>query len=345
MYDIHPRFPMLIVSMIVGAIFLLAVYLFRKNKEIFIALCWFLVFLLPIINIIPIQSASLMADRYAYFSLMGFALCLATVISRGNSRVVAVVTAVVLVSYGIIDFKRNATWKDEVSLFSAMTQDTPGKFIGFRNLAMHYYRKGDITPALANLEAADGKPDITVNYLVGDAYVFWKEHLLDQAEKNLLRAETLAGGANSELNLLLMLICEEKGDPVAAGQYRDKLRVVVGDIGKTIENRTIDLCRFGEKYIVKRQFTRAEIYLWQALRLNPQFVPALIDMGNLRSEQGNSVGAIQYFSKAIALEPLNASAHYNLAILYKMQGRTAEAQEEMVRFRAAEAVSRQKGSL
>ena len=66
-------------------------------------------------------------------------------------------------------------------------------------------------------------------------------------------------------------------------------------------------------------------------------------MGSLRAEQGNFEKAIQFFSKALAIDPLNATAHFNLSTLYKMQGRFAEAQVEMVKFRDAESVAKQKG--
>jgi tetratricopeptide (TPR) repeat protein len=344
MYDIHPRLPIIIVCIVIGVLLIAAVYLFRKHGEISISLCWFLLFLLPVINIIPINSTSLMADRYAYFSLMGFALCLATVICKGNGRIVTAGLAILLVFYSIIDIKRNPIWKDEVSLFTAMTQDAPRKFIGFRNLGLYYYRNGDIARAVYNLEAADSKPDCTVNYLMGDVFIFWKENMLDKAEKTLIRLQALDPG-NPEPYLLLAMISEQKGDPVAAKQFRDELQGLVGDIGKVLEDRTVELSSLGEKLIAKRQYVSAEIYLWQALKINPGYIPALIDMGSLKAEQGDFADAIRYLEKALAIDPSNAPAHYNLSMVYKMQGRFAEAQQEMIRFGKAEAVSRQGGDV
>jgi tetratricopeptide (TPR) repeat protein len=342
MYDIRPHLAILIVCIVVGVLLLAAVYFFRKRDEIFTSLCWFLLFLFPVINIIPLNSTSLMADRYAYFSLMGFALGMAALICKEDGRIVVTVTVMLLAFYSIIDIKRNSIWKNEVSLFTEMTMDTPGKLIGFRNLGLYYYRNGDIARAAFNLEAADSKPDCTVKYLMGDAFIFWKENLLDKAERTLLRIQSMDQG-NPEPYLLLALISEQKGDPVAAKQYREKLQGLVGDISKVLEDRTVELCSLGEKYIAKRQYVNAEIYLWQALKINPGYIPALIDMGSLKAEEGDLVRAAQYLSKALTLDPMNASVHYNLATVYRMQGRFADAQQEMIKFREAEDASRKRG--
>jgi tetratricopeptide (TPR) repeat protein len=341
MYDIRPHLAILIVCIVVGVLLLAAIYLSRKHDEIFFSLCWFLLFLLPVINVIPLNSTSLMADRYAYFSLMGFALFLAALICRDKGRMVIAVTGVLIAIYVFIDFKRNSIWTNEVSLFTAMTQDAPKKCIGFRNLGLYYYRNGDINRVAYYLETADSKSDCTANYLMGDAFIFWKENLLDKAENTLLRIQSLDQG-NPEPYLLLALISEQKGDQVAAKQYRDKLQALVGDIGKVLEDRTVELCRLGEKYFSKRQYVNAEIYLWQALKINPRYIPALIDMGSLKAEQGDFANASHYLEKVLAIDPSNASAHYNLAMVYKMQGRFSDAEQEMSRYRETEAVSRQK---
>ena len=342
-YDIHPRLPLLILCMVGAALLPAAIYLLRRRRLPFFSLCWFLLFLLPVINIIPLNSTSLVADRYGYFSLMGFAFCLAAVICRVKGRMVTIVTALLLLFYGVMDFKRNEIWRDEATLFTAMTEEAPKKCIGFRNLGLYYYRKGDIARAVYNLEAADTKADNSANYLIGDAYIFWKEKMPDKAEKSLLRALDAAPG-NPELYLLLTMLYEQKGDSVRAGRYGDLLKGMVGDIDKVLKERSVELCRLGETYITKRQYMNAEIYLWQALQINSGYVPALIDMGSLRAETGEFADAFRYLTRALLLEPLNPSAHSNLLQLFRMQGKGAEAEAEAIRFREARAVSVNKGA-
>jgi tetratricopeptide (TPR) repeat protein len=319
-----------------------AIYYFRKYDEILFSAFWALLFLLPVINIIPLHTTTVLADRYAYFSLMGFALFLATVICKLRGRAMTVCVVILCAVYAGIASRHNSFWNNDIDFFTRMTEDAPERFVGFKNLGLAYYRKGEIARAVQSLEEADSKADISVKYLIGDAYIFWKENRLDKAGKSLLRVAEV-DPSNPEPYLLLMQINEQKGDIGAAQVYRSKLQSLAGGIEEIITNRTFELCRTGETYMSKRQYVDAELYLWQALQFNPEFIPALIDMGSLRSEQGDIVGAVRYLNKAATLEPLNASVHYNLALVYKMQGKIAEARKEMIRFRDAETASKQKG--
>ena len=316
------------------------IIVFRKKVELLFSACWFLLFLLPVLNIIPLHATSLMADRYAYFSLMGFSLFLAALICKMDGRVVTAGFAILCVIYSVIDVKRNTIWRDEVSFFTGMTQDAPENFVGFKNLGTWYYRKREIAPALRYLEVADSKPDIPYKFLTGDAYIFWKENMPDQAEKALLRALDLEPG-NPEPYLILMMIHEQQGEASLARTYRGKAKELVHNIDEVLVARTVELCRTGETYVSRRLYADAEVYIWQALRINPGYVPALIDMGRLGAETGNYAKAIQFLNRALVLEPMNAPAHYNLSMVYRMQGRSAEAQAEMIRFEEAEAIARQ----
>ncbi|HZV80806.1 MAG TPA: tetratricopeptide repeat protein, partial [Geobacteraceae bacterium] len=344
LYSINPTTTSGIICLAILGILAAAIYYFRAPNEILFSAFWVLLFLLPVINIIPLHTTTVMADRYAYFSLMGFSLLLATLICTLSERHMMAGAAVLCAAYAFVDFRHNGFWKNEVIFFTRMTQDAPERFEGYKNLGLYHYKNGDIDRAILNLEAADAKPGIPVKFLIGDAYIFWKENRLEQAEKTLLRVVDL-NPSNPEPYLLLMMIYEQRGDESAAQLYRNKLRNLVDGIDEIMTNRTIELCRAGETYLSKRQYTDAEVYLWQALRINPAFIPALIDMGSLKSERGDLAGAITYLTKAIALEPSNRSAHYNLAMVYRMQGRSAEAQQELARFTEMEAgVQQKKGS-
>jgi tetratricopeptide (TPR) repeat protein len=332
LYDVRFSPLMGILSLVVIIILTIVIYRFRKHDEVLFASSWFFLFLLPVINIIPLHTTTVMADRYAYFSLMGAALFLAAIICIWDNRAATVGVAALCLVYSLIAIGNTSAWKNELEFFTRMTLDAPGRFCGFKNLGMVYYRKGEIGRAMQNLEAGDSKPDITIKYLLGDAYIFWKENMPDKAEKALLRVLELEPG-NLEPYLVLMMIHEQKGNSALAQTYRDKIKVLGHSVEQILIDRTVELCRTGETCMSKRQYIDAEVYFWQALRINPVYIPALIDMGNLRAEQGDFAGAVQYFNKALVLEPSNVSVHYNLATVYQMQGRFADSRQEMNRFK------------
>jgi tetratricopeptide (TPR) repeat protein len=147
---------------------------------------------------------------------------------------------------------------------------------------------------------------------------------------------------NPEPYLILMLISEQNGNPPLAQSYRDKLTNMGHNIHKILADRTVELCRAGETYLARRQYIDAEIFFWQALAINSNYIPALIDMGSLNAEREDFASAIQYFNKALTIDPHNAAAHFNLATMYKMQGRFADAQDEMAKFSEAEKTQQKK---
>jgi tetratricopeptide (TPR) repeat protein len=310
-----------------------AVYYLRKQDEIIFGATWTLLFLLPVINIIPLHTVTVLADRYAYFSLMGCAILLSSAICRLNGRALSITLSSLCLLYGVIGVRNTAAWKNDLTFFSRMTVDAPDSFVGFKNLGMELYRLGEIERALRALETGDSKTDIPVKYLIGNAYIFWKENRLDSAEKSLLRVVSV-NTSSPEPYLMLKMISQQKGDHASARMYRDTLQNMVGSIDDMVTQRTFELCRTGETYLSKGQIVDAEMYLWQALRTNPAYVPALIDMGSLRAGQGRPSEAVSYFNRVLDLEPDNASAHYNLALAYEMLGKPVEAMQEMKKSRA-----------
>ena len=52
------------------------------------------------------------------------------------------------------------------------------------------------------------------------------------------------------------------------------------------------------------------------------------------------IGLVQ---KALAIDPLNAPAHYNLSTVYTLQGKLSDAQQEINRFNEAEAAKNKGG--
>ena len=69
-------------GLVVLGLGLLALWQWRKNRStIAVGILWFLVALIPFNNLFP-RFAGVMADRYLYLSLMGFALALAGVAAR-----------------------------------------------------------------------------------------------------------------------------------------------------------------------------------------------------------------------------------------------------------------------
>ncbi len=285
LYDALPNLLLSMVCLFVLAGLVTAVRLFRKNDEILFSAAWLFLFLLPVINIIPLDSASLMADRYAYFSLMGFALFLASVVCKLNGRALAVCVGTICIVYSLIDFGRGGIWENEIVFFTRMTTDAPEKFDGFQNLGMLHYKNGDIARAVPFLAAALTKPDISAQFLIGSASVFWKENMRYETEKSLLRAISL-GPTNPEPYLMLIKLYEQSGSNRQAALYREKGERLFRGMDTRMAQRAVALCREGDGYLAQKLYVPAENVFWQALQINPEYAPALAGMGRVKDESG-----------------------------------------------------------
>lgn len=341
LYDINTNMVYASLSLLGFFILLFTGYYFRKQGEIVLSITLFLLFLLPVINIILFPSASLMADRYAYFPLMGFALALAFLITKVRKEAAIAIVLIICSAYAVVDIRRNNYWKDDHAFYSQMIKDSPEMALGYYDLGVYYFRNGDLANAEKYLTIANTKKDITERLLGANAGIFWQIDKIDIAEKLLLRQLELEP-SNPQPYIMLKMIYLKQGNKALAESYGAKASALFPGIEAAMEQRVMGLCRRAEKFIAMRSFERGEKLLKEAIIINPDFVPALFDLGGLSAEKGDLVKAVNYFTRVTSLEPLNASAHYNLSRVYQMQGRATEAAQELKKGKEAEELSKQK---
>jgi tetratricopeptide (TPR) repeat protein len=332
-YDVQPGPAALYTLVFLGLLGTL--YAFRKRIELAGAALWFLLFLVPVCGILPL-GAALMADRYAYFSLMGFSLAAGYLVCLLPKKGWAAVVVVICLGYAAVDLKRTAIWNNLLSLYTQMTLDAPQRSIGFTNVGMYYYERGDLVQAEKWLKESTTKKGIVIRdalqYL---SATYWELEQYDQALA-ILNRMMQAEPENPQPYIMASKIYQAKGDAANAKLYRDKVLAKYPQLEQMMQGRLVTLCQEGEKLAGERKFAEAERKFKEALMMNPDFVPALIDMGGLQAEQGNPAKALQHFLKAQRLEPGNAAIYNNMALVYQMLGKPAEAQAAMQKFQEAE---------
>lgn len=341
LYDISTNIIYAALSLAGIALLVFIAYHFRKQGEIVLSISWFLLFLLPVINIIHLQSASLMADRNAYIPLMGFALALAFIITKIRKEAAVAIVLILCTAYALVDITRNNYWKDDHAFYSQMIKDAPEMALGYHDLGIYYFKKGDMVSAEKYLSIAATKKEMTARLLGASAAVFWQADKFDMAEKLLLRQLEMEP-SNPQPYVMLKMIYEKKGDKTLAKSYGDKASAMFPGIEDMMKQRVIEVCRQAESLIAMRSYQRAETLLREAIIINPDFVPALVDMGGLSAEKGDFIQAEKHLTRATSLEPLNATAHYNLAQVYLMQGKNTEAEVAMKKYRESDALSKRK---
>lgn len=66
-----------------------------------------------------------------------------------------------------------------------------------------------------------------------------------------------------------------------------------------------------------------------ALAIDARYAPALVNVGNLHLEAGETDEAIRYYERAVLSDDDYAPAHHNLGVAYKRLGRTGDAVREL----------------
>ncbi len=129
---------------------LAAVMARRKYPQFPFSFGWFLLALIPVLNLM--RTTPVVADRYAYLS--SFAYCyavawLALILVSGKwGKWPLFAFVVVAICWSGLAIQRNSVWKDNKTLFMATIKSSPGTEVPYINLGNAYVRGGEYEQAL-----------------------------------------------------------------------------------------------------------------------------------------------------------------------------------------------------
>ena len=93
------------------------------------------------------------------------------------------------------------------------------------------------------------------------------------------------------------------------------------------------LVYLADSQIRQNHFDSARPLLEKALRIDPKFEMAHLEIGILDSQAGKNEDALRELHQAATLNPKDVQVHWRLARLYQAMGRKQEAQAEFDRTR------------
>ncbi len=152
--------PIVLLSIVfwTGLVWLLA-RLAEKDKLLCWFAAWFIINLLPVMNIIPAQK--LIADRYFYLSsvgLFGFvAVLLARTALKAGRRGVVAVCILFFIALSLLGYRtvrRVADWHSNFSLWQAAVAEEPDNPTSLSNLGFAYYEQGDYETSVSYFNKA-----------------------------------------------------------------------------------------------------------------------------------------------------------------------------------------------
>jgi tetratricopeptide (TPR) repeat protein len=131
-------------------------------------------------------------------------------------------------------------------------------------------------------------------------------------------------GADVELAELLRHASDVSQQAEAVSIFRAALKTNPFD-----EQSAVQL---GDLSLEKGNLPQAKSNFEQALQLEPSDPDANFGLAKTLIAMNDSAHALPLLEKAVQLDPTNASAHFRLATLYRQQGRTADARQQLATF-------------
>jgi hypothetical protein len=131
----------------------------RDHRMIFFGLGWFLITLLPSLNII-VQLNAPFAEHWLYVPAMGLILAVvyaALYYSRAKKWIYTTtitLCAAVIAVFSFLTVKQNAVWKDPITFYVHTIKHSPFSPKSYNNLAYEYVKRGEVEKAKAILRDA-----------------------------------------------------------------------------------------------------------------------------------------------------------------------------------------------
>ncbi|MCX6349448.1 MAG: tetratricopeptide repeat protein [Candidatus Aureabacteria bacterium] len=307
---------LLLPALLIAAFFLRALVGARSGSGAKFGAAFFLLSLLPVLNLIP--SSRLGAERFFYLPALGFCLWFAGVLFPrrkdtdgdrvGGGRIVWL--AVILACFSLQTIKRNREWESNLVLFSRAVAVSPGSSKARHGLGNELFRLRRLPEAEKELRAAIDIFSREPLYHNSLGVVYGE---MGDYKKSL--AEFLA---SARLN---------PGDPLVLMNL-STLYLRLGDTDKALQEiemfiaaRPFDAkgyLNLGEIRINQKDYPRAIAAYRRALELDPYSLLALGSLGYCYYQTKDYLSARRAWEAALRLDPNNPEIRRNLDSLRRM---------------------------
>jgi hypothetical protein len=114
---------------VIGMVAATAAWCARRNPHVTFGILWFVAALLPVMNIVPLRG-SMIGERFLYIPMLGLTCAavagLTTVaVSRHGSTIAMLTVTALLTFFSVLTVRRNAQWRDNVTIFEAGVAVSP----------------------------------------------------------------------------------------------------------------------------------------------------------------------------------------------------------------------------
>ncbi len=120
----------------------------RKNPQVLYFLALIILFLLPVLQIIP--RINFVSDRYLYFPLIGFAGLCASVAPSFLRH--AKIASVVVLAFGVLTYQRTSVWTSDLNLWTDTVEKNSQSGLAQNNLGLALLNDHQVAAAIPHFE-------------------------------------------------------------------------------------------------------------------------------------------------------------------------------------------------
>jgi len=293
--------------LIVAAVIGLTIAMRKKQQFVFFGGMWFFITLLPVCHILPHHD--IMADHYLYIPSIGAILALCPLLQylfKHKRSAGIVFLAVIFGLFSVRTIVRNRDWKDPVTMWTKVLQNTPECARAHCNLGVALAGRGSHGRAARHYrEALRIHPEyVDAHYNLGAALS--QTGMQDKAIEHYTETLRLHPGYKNTFLLLGAVLTEQGRLHEAIKQYQDALKKRPRNV-KARNN-------LGLVFLHQGKLHKAMVHFRRVLRLRPNNVIAHNNLAVAYIRNGNISKAITHFKKVARLRPEDADVHNNMGL-------------------------------
>lgn len=299
-----------------------AAYPLRKSAIARFGVVWFVVNLLPVLNLGAFEANFLVQERYLYLPSIGFSLLVAMALERlpvekwaalGRQQVArTAAAAAVCFLLAAKTVAQNGVWYDDLTLFTHGAEVAPDQPIAHWVLASHYIRRKDPRPEKL-VEVLERYVKLQPNDVAATADLAAVQLQLYELTKDRSHIDRAIGLCEKGLALDPSLIKLADARAAAAMLWDTQGHAYTYDTEL-------------------RNYDRARSCFAQALRLVPEMAMSSFHMGATYYKQGDYANALMYLESARRQQEDLPDLYPFLGYTYANLGRLREAVDTLNRY-------------
>ena len=304
-----------------------SLFLLRKRFPALLA-TWlvYLVLLAPTSGVAQ-SGPQLVADRYSYFSCMGWAVLAAGGVRLAQQRLAGWISPMryglplvgfaVLAILAMLTWRQTWIWQDSLTLWRHALRTDPRSPFAHTNLGIALGALGRLDEAAAELAEAQrlNPRDADSYYNLGNVLAKQGRSVAAIAQfEAALRINARHADSHYELATLL---ARKRELVQAIKHFRTAIQLRPGDARAHYN--------LAQVYAAQSQWTTAVAHFRNALQYEPDHRRARLQLGKALAEIGDLSAAAAEINIVIEREPASADAHAALAHIYSSQGKKQQA--------------------